>query len=208
MISRTIELTLSKAKEWYNSGNEELKEIALQAYSEEELTAPEFASIKTFDDAIESLGLDSKGIYSFMTSLDGVRGMHLIALFKLDIIRMALNGGHWKSKMTSGDIYIPRVRICSENLSKDFVRNKENWSINGTFESDGNKYSLIGGDCHIITNDTGLGNVTCGVGYISVERGLLSCRSKEIAQHMSYYFTKEIFEACYAHHFGVYKWCY
>ena len=37
---RNITLTLDKAKEWYNKGGE-LKEVALQAYSEEELTKAE-----------------------------------------------------------------------------------------------------------------------------------------------------------------------
>lgn len=37
MENRNITLTLDKAKEWYNKGGE-LKEVALQAYKEEELT--------------------------------------------------------------------------------------------------------------------------------------------------------------------------
>ena len=35
MESRNIALTLEKAKEWYNSGSSDLKEVALQAYTEE-----------------------------------------------------------------------------------------------------------------------------------------------------------------------------
>ena len=37
MESRNIALTLDKAKKWYKQGGE-LKEVALQAYKEEELT--------------------------------------------------------------------------------------------------------------------------------------------------------------------------
>lgn len=37
MEERNITVTLDKAREWYNSGNESLKEIALQAFSENEL---------------------------------------------------------------------------------------------------------------------------------------------------------------------------
>lgn len=40
MESRNITLTLDKAKEWYKQGGE-LKEVALQAYTEEELTNDE-----------------------------------------------------------------------------------------------------------------------------------------------------------------------
>lgn len=40
MKERTIKLTLDKAKEWYKKGGE-LKEVTLQAYTEEELTKVE-----------------------------------------------------------------------------------------------------------------------------------------------------------------------
>ena len=37
MKERNITITLDKAREWYNSENESLKEIALQAFNESEL---------------------------------------------------------------------------------------------------------------------------------------------------------------------------
>ena len=55
MEERNITVTLNKAKEWFNSGNATLKEIALQAFSEEELTAFDFTKIKTFEDALTTL---------------------------------------------------------------------------------------------------------------------------------------------------------
>lgn len=50
MESRNVTLTLEKAREWYNSGSADLKEIALQAYKEDELETPYWEKIKTFDD--------------------------------------------------------------------------------------------------------------------------------------------------------------
>ena len=41
-MKRNITVTLEKAREWYNSGNTSLKEIALQAFSKEELTEFDF----------------------------------------------------------------------------------------------------------------------------------------------------------------------
>ena len=38
-MERNITITLEKAKEWYNSGNNQLKEIALQAFNKDELKA-------------------------------------------------------------------------------------------------------------------------------------------------------------------------
>ena len=37
MEKRNITITIEKAREWYNSGNEALKEAALQAFEEKEL---------------------------------------------------------------------------------------------------------------------------------------------------------------------------
>ena len=36
-MKRNVSITLEKAQEWYNSGNDSLKEIALQAFNENEL---------------------------------------------------------------------------------------------------------------------------------------------------------------------------
>ena len=37
METRNVTLTLDKAKEFYNSGNDALREVALQAFTENEL---------------------------------------------------------------------------------------------------------------------------------------------------------------------------
>ena len=54
-MERNITITLEKAREWYNSGNKSLKEIALQAFSKEELTGFDFKKIKTFKEALTAL---------------------------------------------------------------------------------------------------------------------------------------------------------
>ena len=41
-MERNITVTLEKTREWYNSGYSSLKEIALQAFSKEELTGFDF----------------------------------------------------------------------------------------------------------------------------------------------------------------------
>ena len=51
MESRNIALTLDKAKEWYKQGGE-LKEVALQAFSENELTKIELP--KTWEEFCEN----------------------------------------------------------------------------------------------------------------------------------------------------------
>ena len=55
-MERNITITLEKAREWYNSDYSSLKEIALQAFSKEELTGFDLKKIKTFKDALTVLG--------------------------------------------------------------------------------------------------------------------------------------------------------
>ena len=54
MKERNITITLEKAREWYNSDNESLKEIALQAFNKDDL-ASNFKDITTFKKACKAL---------------------------------------------------------------------------------------------------------------------------------------------------------
>lgn len=203
METRTIKLTLEKAKEWYNSGNEALKEAALQAYTEDELKTIHFTNIKTFEDACSALGIDSTDYSIHTPSWDTAD--HLVAIYKLDIIRKALNG-NWKPNLIEGKVYWPYVRFYSAGDKAREAAISNNWEIRQSFYADGKKYSLVSGSCSYCCSG-GLGNFGCGYGDAYAALGLLGCKSKEIAKHMSVYFAKEIFEACYAQHVGTYQWC-
>lgn len=205
METRNVTLTLQKAKEFYNSGNAALKEVALQAFTKEELTTPKYTDIKTFEDACKALGIDMGSVEYDLDKLSGVEGglgEHLTAIYKLDIIRKALNGADWKPKMTEGGIYYGWVRFYkkSSNVPSDK-------KIIGNFIADGQKYLLVGGfrdyGCYI---DLGYFGSGFGYGNSNANLGLLCCKSAEIAQYMSEQFGKIIFDACYAQHIGTYKW--
>ena len=205
MESRNVTLTLQKAKEFYNSGNDALKEVALQAFTQEELTTTKYTDIKTFEDACLALGMNINKVardLNSLTCLEGGLGGHLTAIYKLDIIRKALNGTDWKPKMTEGNTYYGWVRFYKQ--SRDIPSNKK---IIGKFIADGQKYLLVGGFQNY-GSYAGLGSFSSGYGYgISYTiLGLLCCKSVEIAQYMSKQFGKLIFEACYAHHISSYKW--
>ena len=206
METRNVTLTLEKAKEFYNSGNAALKEVALQAFTQEELTTTtKYTDIKTFEDACLALGINIKKVardLNSLTCLEGGLGEHLTAIYKLDIIRKALNGTDWKPKIAKGNIYYGWVKFYkkSSNIPSD---NK----IIGNFIANGQKYLLVGG----FQDDGsyfGLGGFGSGYGYgySSADLGLLCCKSKEIAQYMSEQFGKLIVDACYAHHVGSYQW--
>ena len=209
METRNVALTLEKAKEFYNSGNAALMEVALQAYTEGELTTPKFTDIMTFGDAIKALGLNKYDVEIDLEefncqSFEGNTSKHLKAIYKLDIIRKALNGTYWKPSLVEGKVYYPFVKFYPANKAKDAV-NRNRWKLGPSFIADGEKYTLVGGG-YYCWGAPGVGNFLEGAGHVNAFAGLLCCKSEEIAQHMSRYFMKEIFEAIYAQHIGMYEW--
>lgn len=91
METRNISLTLKEAKEWYNS-NIILRDVALKAFTKEELECS-FNDIKTFADACNVLGI-SFDVNSRLADEIAIISNASAAMFKLSIIRKALNLGH------------------------------------------------------------------------------------------------------------------
>ena len=203
METRNVTLTLEKAKEFYNSGNTALMEVALQAFTKEELTIPKCQNIKTFEDACRALDMDLPYL-KVEPSVGNSIADHLYAICKLDIIRRALNG-NWKPSLVEDIVYYTFVRFYPANKAKD-VANSNRGKLGPSFMADGEKYTLVGGGYYCV-GGPGVGNFLEGDGNVNANAGLLGCKSEEIAQHMSRYFMKEIFEAVYAQHIGMYEWC-
>lgn len=90
MKERNMTISLAQARDWFNSGNKQLQELALQVFDRKELTS-DFRHIVTFKDACEALGLR----YSFSRTDSIIRtfSRSTSAMFKLNIIRQALNLG-------------------------------------------------------------------------------------------------------------------
>lgn len=202
MESRNIALTLEKAREWYNSGSADLREVAVQAYTEEELTTPKFNEIKTFRDACDVLGVSHA---NFNKMLKGYYIENIlkatpasIAAIKLNIIRQALNKGQ-KMGLTKGTIFYPYTPFITRKSTyfNDELRDGSMVEVT-QFMSNGEVYRLLGGYAYN-GGDAGLGYFSSysGVGYSDANVGFLGCARKEIAEHMSRYFAKEIFEAKY-----------
>lgn len=208
MEERNITLTLEKAREFYNSSNEALKEIALQAYTEEELNTKGWQNIKTFEDACKALQLIPNSVKVDLDKLEGryfegETSEHLVAIYKLDIIRKALNG-NWKPSLVKGKVYYPIVRFYPAGQKARTIASNNSLELGESFIADGNKYTLVTGNTGTSFCE-GLA-MYAGYGDIRAENGLLGCKSKEIAKHMSRYFSKEIFEATYSQYVGLYKW--
>ena len=199
-MERNITITLEKAVEWYNSGNDTLKEIALQAFSRDELLY-NYRNIKSLRDACEVLGFDYVGIRTTALSIATISKASA-AMFKLNIIRKALNLGqdlHLTKDPKDSYIYYPYNPFVTK--SSTYYKSDINlckMEIIGKIKCEGEEYNVLNGRA----NDggyAGLGHFysSDGVGGADAPIGFLGCATKEIAQHLGKYFGMLITEAKY-----------
>lgn len=200
MKERNLKVTLDKAREWYNSGNETLREIAVQAFSENELKF-DFRNIKSLGDACKVLNLNYDEIIVKSCCVKDI-SKSAAALFKLNIIRKALNLGkdlHLTKNPDSSYIHYPNVPFVLED-STVFYRELKSGTMKiiGKIKSDENIYNILGGDA-IDNGFIGLGQFfeTEGVCYTGADGGFFGCATKEIAKHFGLYFGMLIIEAKY-----------
>ena len=196
----TINVTIDEAIEWYNSGNETLKELALKAFDRKDLVYY-FKSIKTFKNACETLGLNYDTMVFKAKEMSYVSKASA-AMFKLNIIRKALNLGqnlHLTKDPKDFYIYYPYnsfVTKSSTYYESDI--NSGKMEVIGKFKCEGEEYNVLGGDADY-GDYAGLGgfNSSDGAGNAGANVGFLGCANKEIAQHLGKYFGMLITEAKY-----------
>ena len=204
MEERNITVTLNKAKEWFNSGNATLKEIALQAFSKEELTTFDFTKIKTFEDALTALGYkESTKVYIRNTINDiSMYSRASAAMTKLNIIRKALNLGqdlHLTKDPEDSYIYYPyNPFVTKSSTYYESEINSGKMEVIGKIKSEGEEYNILGSDTHYGCS-AGLGGFYSGssVGFAYADIGFLGCANEEIAEHFGKYFGMLITEAKY-----------
>lgn len=191
-MERNVKISLEKAREWYNSDNKSLKEVALQAFEESELIVNPWEDIKTFEDACRILGINPNIV-------DLIFDANLQNMYKLQIIRRALNAV-WEPKLNEGTIYYPLIKyIPKGNIYK------LPWKPIANFKAKENNkvYTLFGGDYNYYNG--GLGSFEYGDGDVLIILGLLGCKSGEIAKYFSITFGKLIFDAIYGQ-YNNYTW--
>ena len=199
-MERNITITLEKAVEWYNSGNDTLKEVALQAFSRDELLY-NYRNIKSLRDACEVLGFDYVGIRTTALSIAKI-SKSSAAMFQLNIIRKALNLGqdlHLTKDPEDSYIYYPYNPFVTK--SSTYYKSEINSGkieVIGKIKSEEEEYNVLGG-CASYGGDAGLGLFSSydGVGSAAAHLGFLGCANKEIAQHFGKYFGMLITEAKY-----------
>lgn len=200
MKERNVTVTLNKAKEWFNSGNATLREIALQAFDKDELTY-NFKNITTFKKACEALGLNYDDMF-YITKNIATISKASAAMFKLNIIRKALNLGqdlHLTKDPEDSYIYYPYNPFVTK--SSTYYKSEINsgkMKVIGKIKSEGEEYNVLGGGA-ACGGDSGLGSFCSsdGVGDAGADFGFLGCANEEIAKHLGKYFGMLITEAKY-----------
>ena len=201
MEERNITITLNKAKEWFNSENAILKDIALQAFDKNELTF-NFKRITTFKKACDALGLNSDDMFSIIKNIATISKTSA-AMFKLNIIRKALNLGHdlhLTKNPEDSRIYYPYNLFVTENsIYYERELKSGRMEVIGRIKNEEEEYYVIGGSARDCGGLAGLGSFYSidGIGYAAANIGFLGCANKEIAQHLSRYFGMLITEAKY-----------
>lgn len=192
MNKRTVEVSLQTAREWYKSGNKALKEVALQAFSEEELTSS-FRDIKNICDAIEYLKSNKMCPDLIEEYNRAPRNSYTETLAAYRIVVAALTNNE-ERKLKTGDRWFPVIQFCEIGKEENCWGNKKI----GTIKHDGKKYAVVGG----YSNGgayAGLGDFGsfAGVSGSGSGVGFRSVSSKEIAQHISEWFGRLLFEVHY-----------
>lgn len=124
--TRTIKISYNKAKEWYNSNNSSLKEIALQAFTEKEL---EQIDLKELIDLLltYSYQLTIKSIQ--LASLKSRKDITRISAPKLlRILAVYFNTGFWKKKEGEEGYFFYKKESGFMNVSSPHVVDKY-WCI-------------------------------------------------------------------------------
>lgn len=195
-------ISIAQARDWFNSGNKQLQELALQVFDRKELTS-DFRHIVTFEDACKVLGL--RYSISYMDRLNRTLSISTSAMFRLNIIRQALNFGYDMQLMknpSKSHIYCPYNPFITKVEGFRYYKDQINSSvieIIGEIRTGGVSYYVLNSVAYFNGID-GLGNFnySIGSGRAITDSGFLGCATKEIAEHFGKYFGMLITTAKYA----------
>ena len=155
---------------------------------------PHWKSITTFEDAYD---------YCYTNNLDKYTTNYCLAtadtyeekVAKLRLVIAALTNNE-KVSLVSGKLYYPVIQFCLADfcVKDSCFKNK----LIGKIKTEGKEYVVLNSNAHYCS-DAGLGCVNSRSGLSNVDPyiSFLQVSSKEIAEHLSKYFGKLIFEVMY-----------
>lgn len=163
---------------------------------------PHWKSITTFNDALiyvrNYLPECEDLLISYNKTISGSYE-HSVVCYRIVVAALTNNE---KRHLTTGEKWYPVVQFCSPKDKNNCWGNV----LIGTIESEGERYSVVGGDASAGAVGLGYFNSYLGVSYSAANVGFRSVSSKEIAQHISTYFGKLLFEVHYGGTNCNWKW--
>ena len=108
-----------------------------------------------------------------------------------------------KNSLTTGNRFYPFVQFCEPDKVKKCAGNV----VVGHIEEDGRKFAVVGGRAHN-GGYAGLGDFRSyhGVSISAATVGFLSVSSRKIAEHISKYFGRLVFDLMYGESNCDYEW--
>lgn len=164
---------------------------------------PHWKFITTFGDALTYIRNHLPECEDLLISYNkSIGGSYEFSVICYRIVVAALTNNE-KRHLTTGDKWYPFVQFC---CPKD-VNNCWGNVLIGTIESEGVRYSVVSGSTNSGAS-AGIGafGSSLGMSYSSASVGFRSVSSKEIAQHISTYFGKLLFDVCYGGTNCDWKW--
>ena len=164
---------------------------------------PHWKSITTFGDALFYVKNYLPECEDLITSYTKtMSGSYELSVVCYRIVVAALTNNE-KRHLTTGDKWYPVVQFCRHKDRNNCLGNV----LIGTIKSEGERYSVVGGSAFYST-PAGLGYFLSdnGVSTSIALIGFLSVSSKEIAQHISTYFGRLLFDVCYGGTNCDWKW--
>lgn len=155
---------------------------------------PHWKHITTFEDALFYVRNHLPECEDLITSYTrAMPDSYELSVVCYRIVVAALTNNE-KRHLTTGDKWYPVVQFCRHENRNNCLGNV----LIGTIKSEGERYSVVGGYA-LHGASAGLGNFysSNGVSDSTTSVGFRSVSSKEIAQHISTYFGRLLFDVSY-----------
>ena len=179
-MKQTIEIEVPEGKKAVIEGNQ-IKYVDVGHWK----------SIKTFYDVLDYC-CDHSSLSDFTIAYETASTDYEEKIAKLRLVIAALTNNE-KISLTDGSVYYPALQLYKTDYSKPVIGK----DIVGTIITEGEKYIVISTIAHT-TCLQGLGEFTPDCHFSSISTGInIGLPSKEIADHLTKYFGKLLFEVMY-----------
>lgn len=110
-MKRQIEIDIEQARKWYDSEDPTLRELALSAFTEDEINVTDYTQIKCVADAYRVMNIPECDALCTHNKFVAVYGEAAWAMAELRLVVAAIRKTAPKTNYT----YIPRLELCDLN---------------------------------------------------------------------------------------------